>query len=300
MAEFVLRPLSVGEILDRAFTLLRRRFGTLVIITLICTAIPLLMALRWFGQFSKLATAGDITGFTEMIQGMGSLFLLGLIMFIAITIANTAIVFVISETYLGRRLGVGGALQRTVHLLIPVILLALLQQVIIIAVGIGMAIPVGLVTPATTSDASPVFAFLVLLLYFGVQVFLMASFFVALPALVLEPGVNAASALGRAWSLSTGNRWRIVGVLVVFVVIVVVIMLGIFVVSGIAVGFTSERGSSTESTTLGLLITTGIMGVVYLIAFTMVFCLQTVIYYDLRVRKEGFDLELLEASMGTT
>jgi hypothetical protein len=254
------------------------------------------MAFRWFGQFSNL-TSPDMVGFDALIEGMGSLFLLGLIMFIAVAVANTAIVFVISETYLGRRMGLGEALGRTLRFLFQVILLALLQQVIFIAVGIGMAIPIGLLSPAT-ADGSPVVAFVAVILYFAVQVFMLVSFFVALPALVLEPGVNAASALGRAWSLATGNRWRMVGVLVVFGVIIIVIMIGVTVVSSLVIGF-SARPTTTESGTLAVLITTGVLGCLYVIAFTMAYCLQTVIYYDLRVRKEGFDLELLEASMGS-
>lgn len=298
MAEFVLRPLSVGEILDRAFTLLRRRFGTLVIITLICTAIPLLMALRLFGRLSGMATT-DVTGFNAVIEGMGSLFLLGLIMFIAVAIANTAIVFVISETYLGRRLGIGEAFQRTVSFIFPVILLALLQQIILVAVAVVMGIPLGVLTPAAANSGSPVFVIVGLIIYAAVQFYMLASFFVALPALVLEPGVNAASALGRAWSLATGNRWRIVGVLAVLFVIVATIWIGVVVVMGLVIGLLSGPSSGGAVAT-GFIVTAGIMCVVYIIAFTMIYCLQTVIYYDLRVRKEGFDLELLEASMGSS
>jgi hypothetical protein len=298
MAEFVLRPLSVGEILDRAFTLLRRRFGTLVIITLICTALPLLMALRWFGRFSRMATT-EITGFNAVVEGMGSLFLLGLIMFIAIAIANTAIVFVISETYLGRRLGIGEALQRTLRFIFPVILLALLQQIILVAVAVVMGIPLGVLTPAAANNGSPVFLIVAMAIYGMIQFYMLASFFVALPALVLEPGVNPASALGRAWSLATGNRWRIVGVLVVFFVIVLVIMIGISVASSVVIGLAAGPNNA-GSIAMGFIITAGIISILYIISFTMVYCLQTVIYYDLRVRKEGFDLELLEASMGSS
>ncbi|MEP7325104.1 MAG: hypothetical protein ABI836_04070 [Gemmatimonadota bacterium] len=297
MAEFVLRPLSVGEILDRGFTLLRRRFGTLVIITLICTAIPLLMAMRWFGRFSKMVST-DLTGFNTMIEGMGSLFLLGLIMFIAVAIANTAIVFVISETYLGHRLGIGEALGRTLRFIFPVILLALLQQIILVAVAVVMGIPLGVLAPSAAGSGSPLFLFVFMLLYFGVQVYMLVSFFVALPALVLEPGVNAVSALGRAWSLATGNRWRMVGVLVVFVVIAGVVMLGVMLVGSLGIGLAAGPGT-TQAISLGFIITVAIMAILYIIAFTMIYCLQTVVYYDLRVRKEGFDLELLEASMGS-
>jgi hypothetical protein len=40
-------------------------------------------------------------------------------------------------------------------------------------------------------------------------------------------------------------------------------------------------------------------GVIQLFIYPLFYCVLTVAYYDLRVRKEGFDLELLASSLQT-
>ena len=41
----ILRPLTVGEILDTSFALYRRHFGALATVSLICTGLPLILRL---------------------------------------------------------------------------------------------------------------------------------------------------------------------------------------------------------------------------------------------------------------
>jgi hypothetical protein len=41
----MLRPLSVGEILDTSFSLYRRHFGALATVSLVCTGLPLVLRL---------------------------------------------------------------------------------------------------------------------------------------------------------------------------------------------------------------------------------------------------------------
>ena len=134
--------LSVGEVLDRSFALFRRRFGTLVLITLVCTGLPVLLMFRMIGRFADLAETG-VTGVEAMAQGLGSLCWSGFLVFVMTAIANAAIVFVISEAYLGRTIGVGTALQRALPMVVRVVLLSFLQQVIFIVVGLVMSIPIG-------------------------------------------------------------------------------------------------------------------------------------------------------------
>ena len=47
----------------------------------------------------------------------------------------------------------------------------------------------------------------------------------------------------------------------------------------------------------GGLVTLAVAGVVQLFLYPLFYCVLTVAYYDLRVRKEGFDLEMLAASL---
>ena len=59
MADLALRPLSLGELLDRAFTVYRSRFGALLISTVACMAVPLLMVANSLGKFTEFAHASQ-------------------------------------------------------------------------------------------------------------------------------------------------------------------------------------------------------------------------------------------------
>jgi uncharacterized membrane protein len=120
---------------------------------------------------------------------------------------------------------------------------------------------------------------------------------VAIPAVVLESGRSASGALSRSWELTRGARWRIFGLgITLFVLLYVPVvaisgLVAVLIPRGAAVGF----GASSTATIVAL----AIGGVVQLFIYPLFYCVLTVTYYDLRVRKEGFDLELLASSLQT-
>ncbi|MGE0352060.1 MAG: hypothetical protein AB7Q69_02380 [Gemmatimonadales bacterium] len=294
MADLVLRPLSIGELLDRSLFIFRRRFAVLLIITLICLAIPLALSARTLARLGNVGSLEQAASTSAMLAGFGDLLIYSLLFFVLNSVANAAIVFVVSEAYLGRAMGAGAALSRTLRVAAPVIVLAILQQVILLA-GAVVLIPVSLLAPAagTVSGTSLGLAVGGFILYQAVELFLAVSIFVSLPALVLEPDANPIGAMGRAWRLASGNRWRILGVLMVLGVITFLIFIAMAVVAGVIAGAAS---AGAETGTMGA-ITLAVMVILWVLVFSLVYCLQTVTYYDLRVRKEGFDLELLAANM---
>jgi hypothetical protein len=99
------------------------------------------------------------------------------------------------------------------------------------------------------------------------------------------------AALGRAWRLSAGNRWRIFGIQVRLFILNLVLSLligGIFggiAAAGAQSGSPGQAGLASVVQSLVNFASTIIWAPVEWIAFT-------VLYYDLRVRKEAFDLQL--------
>ncbi|HEX6668828.1 MAG TPA: hypothetical protein VF061_04690, partial [Gemmatimonadales bacterium] len=45
------------------------------------------------------------------------------------------------------------------------------------------------------------------------------------------------------------------------------------------------------------MLTLAVVGVVQILLYPLFYCVLTVAYYDLRVRKEGFDLEVLASTL---
>jgi hypothetical protein len=55
-------------------------------------------------------------------------------------------------------------------------------------------------------------------------------------------------------------------------------------------------GGAAGGLTPGLM-TLAVVGVLQMLLYPLLYCVLTVAYYDLRVRKEGFDLEVLASTL---
>jgi hypothetical protein len=251
MASTILRPLSVGEILDVSFTLYRRHFPTLGTIAVLCSGLPVLLSL-----------------YIEASGGVLQNLPLTLVYYVAFTvlssIATAATVFVVSESYLGRPLTAASALRRATPLLGRLIVCSLLFAIV---VGFGF------------------------LFFIFPGIVLLCGLLLAFPSLVLEPGISPTGALSRSWSLTRGSRLRMLGL-----VVTIVILLYVPIVALGAIATVVLPDSSTAGLTPGL-VTLAVVGVLQMLLYPLLYCVLTVAYYDLRVRKEGFDLEVLASTL---
>jgi len=108
----------------------------------------------------------------------------------------------------------------------------------------------------------------------------------SMPALVLERLPTASAAMSRSWDLTRGHRGKIFAVMLVAVLLFAVPTIVVGVVGGIlaALGVVSPIVIHILAALLGLFV------------YPFLYVVGTILYYDLRVRKEGFDLELLAAA----
>lgn len=254
MAAPVLKPLSLGEVLDISFGLYRTLFTPLLLVTLATRAVPLLIEVY-------VETSGGL-----LAQPL--LYAVNLVLNVVLgAVAAAASTFVIAENYLGRPLTAGAAFARSTPFIGRLILVALLSTLLL---GFG--------------------ALLLLIPFF----ILLPGLVLATPALVLEDLPGAVDALGRAWSLSRGFRFRVfVAMMVVFTLIAIpFIALGVFMVSQGTLEAT--RAMSSEG-----LLAVALAALIQTLVYPFLYAVLTVLYYDLRVRKEAYDLEVLAADLGT-
>jgi hypothetical protein len=108
---------------------------------------------------------------------------------------------------------------------------------------------------------------------------LMTMWFVSMPACVVEQ-LGPLASLGRSSQLTKGHRWKIFGLMLLLIIISIVITLLTEFILG-AVGGPYLAG-------IGSLIWNGIWGAFYAIA-------AVVSYHDLRVAKEGINIEQIAA-----
>jgi hypothetical protein len=116
------------------------------------------------------------------------------------------------------------------------------------------------------------------------------------PVVVLE-GQGVLNSIRRAWSLVRRRFWPVLGYVFVLYLFSMLIVSGPSTLINVVLAGAFE---AFEDPTSGLLVRTIVQSLVQLIAILIYYPLQmaafTLIYFDLRVRTEGFDLALLTAS----
>jgi hypothetical protein len=259
-----LRPLSVGETLDAAFRLFRHRFGSLIA----CVLVP---SVPVFILGTIIVGATDTTAFDvnapvnndgEAVAGRA---IDQMLASIAVALGVAACFKVISAAYLGERAGVGDSLRYSLGRFLPLVGAYIVMVLILIGGLIALILP-----------------------FF----FLLIKLSMTWPALVCER-TGPLKSIGRSWRLTRNNWWRVFGILLVTLLILVVIGIALGLVLG-AVLLGSESLGEVAFAVLATLVDLVIAAITYPLWAAVL----TVVYYDLRVRNEGFDLELLAQGVG--
>jgi hypothetical protein len=123
---------------------------------------------------------------------------------------------------------------------------------------------------------------IVAFVFFFFPVFYVAARWFAVQQVVVLEGAGPLAAFGRSTELSEGRKWHILLTLMLAFFIYFVLMSGIFIAFGLTGNFV-----------LILLASTGLAVVVYpFIGLT-----EMVLYYDARIRAEGFDIEQMAGAL---
>jgi len=121
----------------------------------------------------------------------------------------------------------------------------------------------------------------------GIIVF--CGYSVAGQVAALEPLNSSADALGRSWDLTKGFKGKALVLWIVSFALLFVVVLGAGAL-GAAAGALAGGLDATVTVLIAL---------VSLLIYPLITCVFTLLYYDLRVRKEGFDLEVLSSQLGS-
>lgn len=305
-----LRPLSLGEIFDGAFSSVRHNPAVMLgLVAVVVAAATLLAAL--LAQFAvppltnllaePLGTETELTGLAAadigwFAQLMAVSSALSLTLLIAQPITEGVITVSVSQSVIGRRLTVNEAWQK-VRPRLGVLIGWMLLRTVGLSLGIS-AVFVGavlLVTAVALATESVWLSVLVGLLSLAGIIVLAAWLWVRLmlvaPALVLE-GSGLGRTVARAWRLTRGAFWRVLGT-----VLLASIIAG---VAGQVVAYPlSLLGMLVDGTDLGWgfivssIVASVIASMVYLVFVSGVVAL---VYTDVRMRREGLDVQLAAAA----
>lgn len=273
MANSDLRPMTIGEVLDRMFRLYKDRFWLFA--GIMCFPYLILFVVNaTFGWLSRnpralaqTASGNPEAAMTAAFTVMGTALLVIVVIFVVTGIGQAATTFAVSDLYLERPASIRGAFA---HLRGHVL------QILGVIFVTGLIIGVGCI-------------FLII-----PGIILACRLGVSVPVAMLED-CGPGNAISRSMELTKGFAMQM------FLIFVLVFVLSFGVSMALQIPF-----AILAATPRPHVLPLGLMMLQYALGFVgqvlvgpigaIAFCLM---YYNLRVRKEGFDVEHLMASLET-
>jgi hypothetical protein len=309
-----LQPLSLSELLDRTFTIYRRNFwylcGALVlpqvivlgfrlVVLIVAPVTPALLAPNPQNPFAVFAAMRG-----TLISGL----LVGSVVVICQGFALGAISIGVSEICLGRAPSVKASYAAVFRRAFPylglLILLALIGGAFLIIGFIGGGFLGGVLmagagilgsTPVVKAILAVIATILVFICLAGGALFglwLWMRFAVSVPVFLLEH-TGAVDALPRSGELTAGNRGRILVAIVVMWLVAFVVQFLLAAPFAIFLMISALKGLIPLWAQLGSALADALGAI---LAGSLMMITLTLIYYDVRIRKEAFDLETMLAS----
>jgi hypothetical protein len=286
------QPLGIGEILDRSFRLLRQYFWLFFIIIFIPQAVFFVVN---FGL--QFLISGDMKQDSSASMGAGfgiSAFLAVLIFLVLQFWAQGALIHAVSETYLGHSTSIKasyGAMRSRLGRLIGTLILWS-----ILVFGIPAAVVAGsiLAMMGLGGLAGGIIMVVGVLLSIGTSIILFLNWLLADKVVVVEE-IGWMKALRRSKELMKGRTepglWNFIKIKAVLIILVgIMIGIGIhflFQLPGVLLGIVFPEGIVVPTVQGVLNMVASSLATVYWAIAMILF------YYDIRVRKEGFDLKMM-------
>jgi hypothetical protein len=255
-----LRPLEIGDLLDETFRMYRRHFflfaGISVILSIPSAALSAYTVFALLGNLLQSFNPEqpvDMTALTSSLAVLG----VGLLVSLALgPFTYGAVVYAVCESALGREVTLWGVLR------------GVWRRYWAIAGYVILMVLMGI-------------AFCLFPLWIWIQV----SWIAVMPLLFVE-NLGLTAAMGRSWRLVEGRWWR------TFLILLLIFVL--WYVVGIALGAVVQLASFLLQIVLSPVLSTAILSAVsellQALATPILQIAIVLIYFDLRVRREGLDL----------
>ena len=275
MAEADLRPMSLGEVLDRTFKLYKNHFWLFAGINTLPSGILLVLAVAYSAFEASAAASGRAPGATGVPSGSAIFtgfavgFGLGIVYVALLAYAQAATVFAVSDLYLGGATSIRESYKRVGAKALRVFVIFLLMLIVVFVGFLFLIIP-GIILGCRAA--------------------------VSVPVAMLED-VKSVRSIERSMQLTKGHA---VEIFVIFLMVgamsyVVTLLLQIPFFVAVIMAAAAHHAPSFGILLLNNLATfigQVLIGPIGTIALSLM-------YYNLRVRKEAFDIQHLMARLGT-
>jgi hypothetical protein len=330
-----LKPLDLGDLLDTTFRLYRNNFLTFLGIAALLQ-IPMLVLQLLTGIFLNRAVSTDMLrlmsefsafdpgtdSFADLPMGnfaayLGISFLLALLQLIVVQqLVNGALANATSRRYMAQPISMMEAYHIGSSQIVALIVAGLIVYIItgfIVSVVFGCGLFGFIFTMGTfvqqvgVGDGIGIIPFiLIALIFFGVLTLftctLLIVAFVAIRLLFVPQAIviekkGVIDSLQRSWQLVRGSFWRVFGIVIVISLLIQTLILVPTSSLSAGIGFVF---STPETFVIRQSLLTIISYLLQTVVLPFNLIAYTLLYYDLRVRKEGYDLQLRVAKIPST
>lgn len=270
MPPIEIRPRRATELVDASFQLLRRFYPQFITVSAMAMAPGLVL---------RIIKRDQMTDPTEMLRHPETLFLLSFVSWVLIVVASTILTVAVSDAYLTGEVDIERAFRVAGRKALTVFGGQLLRFVTIMAFTFVLILIGGIFTAVHAQ----IILILLVPLAMWVFAYLWLRSFAVSQAILLED-LGPVDANYRSWRLSKDCAAHL------FYSVSIVIVLSWAVNLVVAVLAATMLTQSTAA----------ILGsVAFVFIYPLFSTVWTLVYYDLRIRKEGFDLEIMSRELGT-
>jgi hypothetical protein len=264
-----LRPLSLGELLDRTFFLFRNNFVLFVAIVALPSLPTLALNLASLGVFRLPPPVTPQQVWAGLLMTFSLALVLLVPSLIVAAVSQAATIVAVSRIHLDQPVSIAAAFGAIKSRILPIALMI---------VAVGLLTGLGFV------------------LFIVPGVLLMLRWSLVIPAAVLESR-GLGGSMTRSADLTAGDRGRILAIYVLYFILTAAvgglmrgaIATGLFI-AGVSQNAFVQPAWAQELYAVGTYLVGAIVGPVLTIALSLV-------YYDERVRKEAFDVQHLLAQL---
>jgi hypothetical protein len=198
-----------------------------------------------------------------------------------IPLMEAATIQVVSGDYLDRPTNFAAALRGTRRRLWDLAGLVLLEF------GVAVVGPLFLILAFAVVGAGALAA-LLMVAWGGYAVVVLIKMSLGVPALILE-NLPPVAALRRSWRLTRGWFWRIALLYLVITIVSSVVSTVVAAPVSLLAGAAGSISAISAETLAG--------GLVNILTSPLTLIALTLVYYDIRIRREAFDIEMLAQSL---
>ena len=272
-----LRPRSAIEIVDTAFTIWRRHFGQMTIIGIAAT-VPIVLALvLGLGSLFAAGFGGTRLDEAALLGMIPMILVFAVVLVLWMAVVDGAMTIAGGDAYHGREVSAASALRGALSKGGTLVLSNILRML-----TIGAATVVGGIVIALLGRSNGGIAVILMIILTVLMVLLFARLFATTNAVVFENS-GASESLSRSFAISKDSAWRIFGVILLTYIVLVV--------AQFAVGLTVQLLFSVILRNRVLASMVG--NVIGVLLYPFLSIALMVLYFDQRIRKEGYDLDVL-------